>query len=483
MTAPAAPATLNDLIATVPNIVDHLFRNPPKNAMTIHTQMMPGDAVRPEFTTWRDEQWAWRNAIALHDQSFHMNSLTVRGPGAMALLQRLSVNSFRNFAVGRAKQLVACAPSGHLVGDAILYRLAEEEFLVVGNPATTDWVEYHAGEAEGVEAELDPMWSLNRARRRRFYRFQVEGPGAMALLAHLNGGDLPEIGFFASDFITIAGCRVRAMRHSMGGVPGLELSGPWEERDGVLRALVAEGRPRGLRRIGSIAYFTTVIESGWWAVPVPAVYTGQGTEGFRKWCSARHAAMRMSLGGSFHSPRIEDYYLSPYDLDYGHIVRFDHEFIGREALEAARDRPHRRKVTLVWNADDVLAILATMLEAGEPAEKPLPVTLPLAAAARMHVDRVTDAAGRTVGLATYPAYTVNERAMMSLATVEAEHAAPGTELILHWGEDGGGARSAGNIEPHRQVQIRVTVAPCPISRAAQSYRSAIGVRRGALRAV
>ena len=70
--------------------------------------------------------------------------------------------------------------------------------------------------------------------------------------------------------------------------------------------------------------------------------------------------------------------------------------------------------------------------------------------------------------------------MMSLASVDEGHAEHGTEVVLHWGEDGGGERSGGNIEPHRQVKNRVTVAPCPTSRAAQSYRSDIGVRRGSL---
>jgi hypothetical protein len=101
----------------------------------------------------------------------------------------------------------------------------------------------------------------------------------------------------------------------------------------------------------------------------------------------------------------------------------------------------------------------------------------------MHYDRVTDAAGATIGLATYPGYTANERAMMSLATLDSGFAEPGTEVVLHWGEDGGGSRSAGNIEPHRQVKIRATVAPSPISRAAQSYRTEIGIRRGSLQDV
>lgn len=483
MTAARAPHSLSDLLETVPNITDHLFRNAPKNALTIHTQMMPGDAVRPEYTTWRDEQSSWRTAIALHDQSYHMMSLHVRGPDALAFIQFLSVNGFRNFDVGAAKQLVACSPDGYLIGDAILYRLAEDDVLVVGNPATTDWVEYNA-QALGyqVETAMDAMWSLNPTRTREFYRYQVEGPRAWELLEELHGRALPAIGFFRSDMIDIGGCRVRGMRHTMGGVPGLELSGPWVERKTVKGALLEAGAKYGLRQIGSIAYFTTVIESGWWAVPVSAVYTGDSMRGYRDWMSARHAAMRMSLGGSFYSADIRDYYLTPYDLNYGHIVKFDHDYIGRAALEALRDRPHRKKVTLLWNAGDVLSVFRSQFE--RPAgEAPLPITLPLAATARMHYDRVTDGAGNLVGLATYPCYSVNERAMMSLASVDAAQAAPGTEVVLIWGEDGGGARSAGNLESHRQVPIRATVFPSPISRAAQSYRSDLGVKRGSLQDV
>lgn len=474
------PQSLAELMETIPNVTDHLFKNPPKNALTIYTQMMPGDGVRPEFTTWRDEQLAWRNSIAVHDQSYHMQSLHVRGPDALAFTQYLSVNTFKNFEVGAAKQLVCCSPEGYLIGDAILYHMAENDYMVVGNPGTTDWVKYNAETLDyDVTTEEDPMWTLNKNKRREFYRFQVEGPKAWELLEELNGGPLPEIKFFKSAEIKLGDHTARGMRHSMGGMPGLEISGPWDEYNDVKRLIRQTGEKYGLRMVGSIAYFTTVIESGWWAVPVSGVYTGQGTEGYRQWMSPKHASMRMSLGGSLYSENIEDYYVTPYDVNYGHIIKFDHDYIGREALEAMKDKPHRKKVTLVWNAEDVMKVQQSMLEDNE-GDAPLPITMPLAAIARMHYDRVEDTDGNMIGLATYPGYTANEKAMMSLASVDMDFAEPGTEVVLIWGEDGGGSRSAGNIEPHRQVKIRATVAPSPISKAAQSYRSEIGIKRGSL---
>jgi vanillate/3-O-methylgallate O-demethylase len=455
----------------VPNVVDFLYKNPPKSALNVYTVMMPAEVVRPEFTTWRDEQRSWREAVALHDQSYHMNSLHVRGRDALRVFERLGINGFANFEPGAAKQFVACSPEGYVIGDAILYYLEPEHLLLVGNPASTDWVQFNC-ERGGLDAEgqLDPIWVLNKERRRSFYRYQVEGPHALELLAELNGGELPEIRFFRSDWLTIAGCRVRAMRHSMGGVPGLELSGPWDDRQTVKSALVEAGKPYGLRQIGSLAYFSTVVESAWWAVPVAAVYSSPELREYREWLTTRSANARMSLGGSFYSPNIEDYYATPWDLGYGRLIKLDHEFVGREALEAMADEPHRRKVTLVWNADDVLGVFQRLLEEGPT---PMHIDLPLAATARMHYDKVVGGDGRLAGLATYPTYSVNERAMLSLATLEEAYAEPGTEVTLVWGEDGGGCRSAPWIEEHVQVEIRATVAPAPISQAAMQYRSAV----------
>lgn len=155
----------------------------------------------------------------------------------------------------------------------------------------------------------------------------------------------------------------------------------------------------------------------------------------------------MLLGGSLYSSDIEDYYLTPYDVNYGHIIKFNHDFIGREALEAMKDKPHRKKVMLVWNAQDVMRVQQSQLEDTDETP-PLPITLPPAAIVRMHYDRVEDKDGNMIRLSIYPGYTANERAVMSLAPVNMDFAGPGTEVVLVWGEDGGGSRSAGNIEPH-----------------------------------
>ncbi len=95
--------------------------------------------VPAEFTNWREEQVAWRETAALFDQSHHMTDLYVEGPDVIRLLSNLAVNSFENFAVDKAKQLVVCNPQGYVIGDAILFYLAENRVSIVGRPSAHNW--------------------------------------------------------------------------------------------------------------------------------------------------------------------------------------------------------------------------------------------------------------------------------------------------------------------------------------------------------
>jgi glycine cleavage system aminomethyltransferase T len=149
--------------------------------------------------------------------------------------------------------------------------------------------------------------------------------------------------------IRIAGVPIRALNHTMVGIPGqeftgLELVGPSEHGETVLAALLAAGEEFGLRQGGARAYPSTAIESGWIPAPVPALYTRESMRPFREWLSGEGFEANASIGGSFVSDDIEDYYVTPWDLGYGHVIRFDHDFIGKAALQRMADRPHRKKV-------------------------------------------------------------------------------------------------------------------------------------------
>jgi glycine cleavage system aminomethyltransferase T len=413
--------------------------------------------VPAEYTNWRDEQHAWQHTCVLFNQSYHMADLAVEGPDALKLLTDLGVNSFASFAVDRAKHFVPCTPDGYVIGDVILFALAESEYNLVGRAPALNWITYHA-ETGGydVRVELDQRSAMRTDGRRKSYRFQVQGPNAMQVLANALGEEPPDLRFFHMTTVTIAGRRVRALRHGMVGQPGWELFGPWDDEAAVREAILSAGEELGLRQVGGRAYSSNTLESGWIPSPLPAIYTGDALQDYRRWLPADGYEARASIGGSFVSDDIEDYYFTPWDLGYGSYVKFDHDFIGRDALERMADGEHRHKITLALDDEDVTRTIGTMLGSGTRAKF---MDWPSAVYAMHPFDRVT-ADGETIGVSTWIGYSANEGKMLTLAVVDAEHAEPGTEVTLVWGEPDGGS-SKPTVEPHEQVEIRATASPVP----------------------
>jgi syringate O-demethylase len=289
----------------------------------------------------------------------------------------------------------------------------------------------------------------------------------MAVIERALGETPPEVRFFNMTTVTIAGKAVRALRHGMVGQPGWELFGPWDDEPAVHEALLAAGEEYGMRQVGGRAYSSNTLESGWIPSPLPAVYTGDSLKAYREWLPADGYEGSASIGGSFDSPDIEDYYLTPWDLGYGSYVKFDHEFIGREALESMADDEHRQKVTLALDDDDVSATIGTMFGKSGRAKF---IDWPSAVYCMHPFDLVT-ADGETVGLSTWIGYSANERKMLTLAMLDPEHAEPGSEVTLVWGEPDGGS-SKPTVEPHVQTAIRATVSPAPYVEVARtSYRA------------
>jgi vanillate/3-O-methylgallate O-demethylase len=453
------PRSLDQLLQSVPDPVA-LLRNSPIGAYVY-------PVVPTEFGNWRDEQLAWREGAVLFDQSHHMAEITISGPDALKLCSYTTINSFANFAPGKAKQMIPVSHAGFVIGDGILFYLAERELLFVGRAPTVNWLQFHA-ETGGFDVDVirddrSPSHPYGRPVSRRHFRYQVQGPRAAAVLEKLHGGPLPEIRFFNFTWLDIAGHRVRALRHGMAGEPGLELFGPYELRDAIRDAILEAGREAGIVAVGSRTYASNTLESGWIPSPLPAVYTGEAMRSYREWLPASGYEGTGSLGGSFVSPDIEDYYLTPFELGYGPFVKFDHEFIGRPALEVLVGRPHRRKVTFEWNGEDLGRILASIAHGAELPYKYF--DLPIANYASSSYDKVM-LGDRVVGVSMFTGYSHNDRCGLSLGVVDADIDL-GAELTLVWGEENGGTAKP-TVERHRQAEVRVKVAPAPYSRDART---------------
>ena len=266
-----SPKSLEDLLQTVKNPVE-MLRN-----SKIGAYVYP--VVPSEFSNWRDEQYAWRHGAVLFDQSHHMAELTAKGPDAERLMSYCTINSFANFAPGKAKQMVPCSYDGYVIGDGILFYLDKDELVFVGRAPSVNWIQFQA-ETGGFKVDVirddrSPSHPRGKAVTRRHYRFQIQGPNASKVLTKLNGGPLPEIKFFNFDVINIKGRKVRALRHGMAGAPGLEIWGPYAEGDEIRDAILEAGEEFGIVPVGSRAYGSNTLESGWIPSPLPAVYTGE----------------------------------------------------------------------------------------------------------------------------------------------------------------------------------------------------------------
>jgi vanillate/3-O-methylgallate O-demethylase len=263
--------------------------------------------------------------------------------------------------------------------------------------------------------------------------------------------------------MNIAGERVRTLRHGMAGAPGLEIWGPYASYEKIRDAILEAGREFGMEPVGSRAYSSNTLESGWVPSPLPAVYTAEELRPYREWLGADSYEATNALAGSFVSDRIEDYYLNPWELGYGSFVKFDHDFMGRDALAALDPDAQRRKVTLAWHPDDFGKLLASPADPEGPGYQFF--DLPNANYGSSNYDSIVDSDENVIGLSLFTGYAVNERRALSLATINPD-VPLGAEVRVIWGEPGGGSRKT-TVQPHDQLAVRAIVSPAPYSKMAR----------------
>lgn len=438
------------------------FANPVDMLRSSRAGIYVYPVVAPEFHNWRDEQRAWRDSAVLFDQTHHMDELTVEGPQAEAFLAHTGINAFSNFELNRAKHFVPVTPAGHVIGDMIIFRERADKFILVGRSPTANWLRFQAAYGNwNVRLDYDPR-SDSRPDGERVirghYRFQIQGPDAPQLFEKINGGPIPDIKFFHVDHINVGSKRVQALRHGMAGAPGLEIWGPYADKHYIRSVIMEAAQEIGvnLLPVGSRAYSTNTLESGWIPSPLPGIYTGDGMmAAYRDWLGADSYEAVGSIGGSLVSDNIEDYYVNPFELGYGFYIGWKKDdFIGKAALAAMRDKANRKRVTFEWNREDVLAVIASGLEQGTPykwLDFPQPNYASSSADKVMRDDEM-------VGMSMFNGYSFNERCFLSLGVV-APSVEIGDVLTLVWGEPDASGKTS--VEAHKQAEIRVRVSPTP----------------------
>ena len=392
---------------------------------------------QPEYTDWIDESMSWKETCYIGDWSF-LWERRFRGRDALRLFSDLTVNSFANFAIRQAKHAIHCNADGKVIHEGIVSRLGEDEFMLFGRGGF--WVDYKLRHGRYDAASEPDDW----------FNFQVSGPNSLYVVEKAAGERIRDIAYMRFRTIHIAGREVVALRQGVAGELGYELQGPAQYAREVYDAIVTAGQDFGIRRLGGRTAFINHLEACFPTIVtdyLPAIFDDDMAEYLAEFKAAMPAyAATFSIAGSFESDHFGAWYRSPVELGWTKNIKFDHNFIGREALEEEVARPRRIMRTLVWNPDDVVDVYASLYRAGKPFHY---MEIPRDQRGFMYADRVIGN-DQLVGVATSRGYSYYFRQMLSLCVIDVSWSNPGTEVKIIWGEPG---------EPQKEIRAQVATAP------------------------
>jgi aminomethyltransferase len=261
-----------------------------------------------QYTSILDEHRAVRERVGLFDLS-HMGELWVEGQEAAAALDAAVVSAPSRLAVGRAQYSMIVAPDGGILDDLIIYRRADDRFMVVANAGNAAVVSDALAERlAGTRAILDDH-SLATGL------VAIQGPRAVDVLRPLTDVDLDAVRYYAIADGTVAGIPAQVARTGYTGEDGFEV-------------FVETDRTAAL-----------------WDV----LLDGVGAAGGLPVGLGARDTLRLEAGMPLYGNEL-DRDTTPFDAGLGRVVKFDKpgDFVGRAALEkAAAEGPRRRLVGLV----------------------------------------------------------------------------------------------------------------------------------------
>lgn len=400
-----------------------------------------------EYTGWRDETQSWKTTCYLHTGLNPTDTLILRGPDVVPFLARVCCNNFAKFPIGVVKHGMMVNDEGIIVQDGVLLRTAEDEVYTYW---MVPWLPY-ALEKE-VYGKFDVTMEYVSGK---VFLYQIGGPLSFSILEKVVEDSLVDLKFLRSMETKIAGKDVRVIRLGMAGTLSYEVHGKIEDATDVYNAIWGAGEPMGMRRLGSHCYPMNHSENGFPQAGVhfpepksPEVidYILTAKEGmdFQKVTLGAAPKLRGSAGDD-----INNYYHNPYEFGWGKAIKFDREFVGKEALEKIKEADARHIVTLEWNTEDVADVYASQFRDEEPykfIEEPIDYNIFLGP----HHDKVVNADGKVVGISFGRQNSAYFHRMISICCLDTEYTELGTELELIWGD----------ID-QRQKKIRVKVARYP----------------------
>ncbi len=212
-----------------------------------------------EFTGINDEHLCVRNNVGVFDVS-HMGEIRVKGPKALALLQRITTNDVAKLYDGKVQY--TCMPNGDggIVDDLLVYRCAAEDYLLVVNAANIqkDWNHICAEAARmGMEIGTEVIDASDETAQ-----LAIQGPNAMKLVQKLCEIPVEQMEYYTFCRTKVAGCDAILSITGYTGAGGCEIYIKNEDADKLWEALWAVGKEMGLQNIGLGARDTLRLEKG-----------------------------------------------------------------------------------------------------------------------------------------------------------------------------------------------------------------------------
>ena len=214
-----------------------------------------GFSMAVHYSGLNDEHLTVRNGVGVFDVS-HMGEFFVKGPKALELIQYITSNDASNLVDGKIQY--SCFPNfnGGIVDDLLVYRISEEEYMLVVNGANLEkdwaWVNKNNEAAADLENHSDKLSLL-----------AVQGPKAADALQSLTEINLHEMKYYTFEIGTFAGVdKVLVSATGYTGSGGFEIYFKNEDAETIWNAIFEAGKPQGIKPCGLGARDTLRLEKG-----------------------------------------------------------------------------------------------------------------------------------------------------------------------------------------------------------------------------
>jgi len=385
---------------------------------------------------WKPETMSWKTGCYLHSGLSGPSEYSFRGPDAARFLASISING-ADWPVGRSRHLVMLDDEGLIANHTLAIRDGEESFRHFAAPPWSIYMLQRAG--------MDVEFAV-----REVFILQVAGPTSLQVLERATGEGLRDVGFLATRPTQVPGvdAEVEISRIGMAGTLAYELRGPLEAGPAVYDIVYRAGRDLGMKRLGWRSYMVNHVEGGFAQGLGTFLYSGITDPRYMGMFPPAMAVAMTECSGSIDPADVRARLRTPGEVGWEWMAKFDHDFVGRAALEKEMASPKRRLVTLRWSPADGIDIYASLFQPGEEYRTlDLPSCPPPPAGG--HADHVTKD-GRAVGVSSGTTYSYYYREVISHCSIDRDQARIGNEVTLHWGDFG-----------RRIKHVRATVARFP----------------------